>query len=281
MTSVQRDDNEPQVRAGWLLAIGLVGVALVAVALYLDLVVGRQGMVPATALNAGTGFLLFAVLFYAEKRLVVRETSQLKRAITWTDEQIRALASKDPDELVDPEAAEAARRWVQAVIDGRYREAWDMSHPAWRLARIQAWIWNNRDTFGYDLRDLQGLANDLFENESDAQSWQAFIDTESGQFIEAWGDIDLETWGTATAKRRRGPGFEIVLLTPLHEHREGFIVTEPTLIKAKRLLMYRSDDGWQLASHVGEALPSPGWPPAWWAEDPAAAAWERERSERA
>lgn len=267
-----------RLRGGWLVAIGLLGACLVAGAIVLDFVANRNDILPAVLLNAGTGTLLFAVLFYAEKRLVVRETAKITSAITWTEEQIRDLASKGPDELADPRAIAAAEDIVQAMVDGRYEDAWARAHPAWRLSRIQAWLWNNRDHFGYDLRELERLAAQVFDQEEHSPHWQSFIETERQQFAEAWSDIDFDSHGFATSKRRRGPGFELVLIVPLGNHTDGFVVNEPTpVFGAIRLLMYRSDDGWQLASHVGEALPSPGWPPAWWADDPAVAVWEREQ----
>src|SRR5438552_17824879 len=38
----------------------------------------------------------------------------------------------------------AAQAWIEAVQLGRYDMAWAMTDPRLRLARAQAWIWNNR-----------------------------------------------------------------------------------------------------------------------------------------
>ena len=38
----------------------------------------------------------------------------------------------------------AAQAWMEAVQLGRYDMAWAMTDPRLRLARAQAWIWNNR-----------------------------------------------------------------------------------------------------------------------------------------
>lgn len=273
------DRRDERLRGGWLVSIGLLGACLIAGAVVLDMVARREDIIPAVLLNAGTGVLLFAVLFYAERRLVVRTTARLVTAIEWTEEQIRDLTSKRPDELADPEALTAAQDIVQTLVDGRYEDAWTRAHPAWRLARIQAWLWNNRDSFGHDVRELDHLATDLSEHEAESPHWESFIETERRQFAEAWSHIDFDSYGFATAKRRRGPGYEIVHIAPLHDHPDGFVVNQPTAIYGGlRLLMYRSEGEWQLASHVGEALPSPGWPPAWWADDPALSVWEREQS---
>jgi hypothetical protein len=137
--------SEERLRSGWLAAIGIVGLAIVGLAILLDRWEDEQTLVPAVVLNLGTGIMLFAVLFFAERRLVRRETQRLVQALSGDEDVLTEFADRDPEELVDPEAADVAFSWMGALIDGRYEDAWRRSHPAWRLARAQAWLWNNRD----------------------------------------------------------------------------------------------------------------------------------------
>jgi hypothetical protein len=135
--------------------------------------------------------------------------------------------------------------------------------------------------FGDDLEQLDGRAQNLLVDQS-SDLWANFRAVEAAQFREVWGDLADDHLGVASNKRRVGPGFEIVVVTTLGEYTDGFMVHGPVALeRAFPLLMCETAEGWLVGNHVGQALPYPSWPPAWWsADDPAAERWSRERRRR-
>jgi len=229
-----------RLRSGWLVAIGTAGLMIVGLAILLDFWEERPTIVPAVVLNLGTGITLFAVLFFAERRLVIRETTRLVQALTGDQAVVTEFANRDPEELVDPGAADVAFEWMGAMIDGRYEDAWRHSHPAWQLARSQAWLWNNREVFGDDPGQLDALAQSLLEDQS-TELWASFCAVEAAQFRDAWGDLAGDSLGVASNKRRVGPGFEILVVAPLGDYADGFMVHGPVALeRAFPLLMCES-----------------------------------------
>jgi hypothetical protein len=241
----------------------------VCAAVALDLRYGLTNIVPSVVLELGAGVLLFALLFWAERRLIVRGQQQ-------TAALIEALTGSD----VDPAMADrysvtgpivVADTFWRAAIKGDYVTAWDHADDNWRLCRAQAWLWNNRDHFGDDLETLGDLAECLVRDRESCPVWENFVHVERQQFIDEWGDINPDEFGAGSTRRVVAPGYEIVRFIPLGEFRRGFIVHEPHIVlRGFQFLVHLTDDGWRVSSFA-EAAPVPGWPPSWWLQDDPAA----------
>lgn len=262
----------------WLL--GLVGVASVVGAIYLDVVRDVENIAPSLLLELGAGVFLFAFLFWAERRIVIREvrrqTRALVEALTYSPEQQEAMAEDPELGTLESRFGEegqigVALRFVGAAADGRYEDAWELADDNWKLCRAEAFLWNNRNFYGDDQSVLDRLAAEITAGPSDAEVWEEFVETERGQYVQTWGDIDVNQWGAASRRRRIAPDYELVILTPLGKYETGFMVHGLTALPAAvTLVMHRTSHGFRVASHVAEAPPIPGWPPSWWVRnDPA------------
>ncbi|MBG0827543.1 hypothetical protein HS041_07175 [Planomonospora sp. ID67723] len=266
----------------WLISVGLLGLILVVGSAITALLWPELNSIwSSLQLELGATLLLFSVLFHVERTFVRREVrtiaEDLIRAITPDD--IPRMAKEDPEQLqrvADPHGPVAiAEEWREAILQGDFKKIWQLSEDNWKLCRIQAWIYNNREQLkAFDREDLDRLAEDLLQKTEKSRLWRPFIKSEKLQFKEAWGIARKELWGVAGKRRCLGPNYELVILTPLGERETGYIVNAPAgLPAAMQLLMHKSDGQWKLAAFGAHAPPLPGWPPAWWIEgDPAAEA---------
>jgi hypothetical protein len=279
-TASQQADKpvvEERVRRWPLWVLGLIGAASVTTAWYLDTVYQMDNIVPSLFLELGAGTFLFAFLFWAERRIVRREvrkqTEALIEALTDSPSQLAQMAD-DPDlatlsaRFADEGAIGTALRFVRAAAEGRYEDAWALTDENWKLCRAQAFLWNNRDHFSEDPAQLDKLAARIVRSTA-SELWKSFCMTERDQYLQLWGDIDISRWGAASRRRRIARDFEIVILSPLGEYANtGFIVKQLTALPgAIKLVMHHTDEGIKVATHVAEAPPTPGWPPAWWVTD--------------
>lgn len=275
-----------QLRRVWLWVIGLLGAAMVVAAVLFDLHTSIEEIWSDVLLNTGSGALLFAVLFWAERRLVVREiavqTQQIVQSITGSSD-LRAEFANDPDAVnldqrfADDRQIGTAMSFLGALASGRYEDAWALADDDWRLCRVQAWLWNNRDHFGRDEGVLDELAATILQDLSSALAL-AFVEVERAQYVEEYGGIDMSSYGAASRRRIVAPGYEVVLLIPLDGYPGGVIVRQETLVRdAVPILAHWTENGWRVAAFGAEVAPSPGWPPSWWIRhDPAAIRWFEE-----
>lgn len=266
------------VSAWWLTGVGVFGAILTAVAIFTSLRWPNMNPVwSGIELQFGSAILIFALLFVVERRFIRRQveesTQQLIENIT--DESFAKLAMDLPEEtrrLAEPGGpVEAATRWRDHVLAGDYVDAWNLSEDNWKLCRIQAWIYNNRTDLGLaTLADLRACLN-VMVSMSDHILWPQFFATERNQFLKAW-SIGQQEWGVSSRRRCMGPGYELIITTPLGGRTSGYVVHGPAALPhSMQLLMHQTDDGWLLAAYDAGAPPQPGWPPAWWMpNDPAA-----------
>jgi hypothetical protein len=161
-------------------------------------------------------------------------------------------------------------RFIRVMREGRVEEGLELADENWRLCRIQAWLWNNRNLFGSEVDELQRLAASLNERNEPQETWDAFVQAEAGIFITAWSPMDPDKWGAASRRRRLARDFDLVLLAPIGETGGYFVNTATALPEAMTFVMHNVDGAWLVANHGGSAPPSPGWPPSWWTtNDPA------------
>jgi hypothetical protein len=163
-----------------------------------------------------------------------------------------------------------AFRFLHAMRDGRVTDGLALADENWRLCRIQAWLWNNRDDLSKETTQLDQLAASLVSDQQPPHIWQAFLNSEAEQFGEAWHSIDPAALGAASRRRRIARDYDLVILAPTGKS-GGYFVTEATALSdAMTFVMHRTEEGWRVSSHTGSAPPAPGLPPAWWiTNDPA------------
>lgn len=275
-----------QLRRWWLVAIGLIGLGMLAAAVAVDLWTHARGIWSDLLLNTGSGVLLFAVLFWAERRLVVRQinvqTEQLIQSLTGRPDQLAELGN-DPDSIDLPRRFErdqqigVAIAFLEALGSSRFEDAWQLADADWRRCRVQAWLWNNRDHFGSDESVLDEMTESIL-NDTTSRIARDFMDIERKQFAEVWGGIDSSKYGAASRRRIVGPAYEVVVLIPLDGYPDGLIVRAETMVRgAIIVLVHWTDAGWKVATIGAEAAPRPGWPPSWWMRhDPASIRWFEE-----
>lgn len=161
-------------------------------------------------------------------------------------------------------------RFLRTMREGRVEEGFTLADENWRLCRVQAWLWNNRNLFGSETAELDQLATSLTESHEPKDTWAGFITTEARDFVEAWGQIDPDKWGAASRRRRLARDYDLVILAPVGETGGYFVNTATALPQAMTFIMHNVNGAWLVANHIGSAPPRPGWPPAWWTTtDPA------------
>lgn len=273
-----------RLRSSWLWLIGLLGAAMVVCAVVLETAIDVDAIWSDVLLNLGSGVVLFSVLFLAERRVVVKEisrqTQQIVTAIQEGDNPyLHEAAGGDPAatlrRLSDDGQVGVATHFVGDLARGDYESAWQAADDDWRLCRIQAWLWNNREHFGNEEAQWGRLAIAIGDATSTSAARRAFLESEREQYLNVWSGLDLDLYGVATHRRIVAPGYEVVLLVPLTGYPNGVIIQRETIIRgAITILMHWVDGRWRVAALDSEAAPRPGWPPSWWIRhDPAAKAW--------
>ncbi|MGC5399322.1 hypothetical protein ACPXCP_26740 [Streptomyces sp. DT20] len=176
-----------------------------------------------------------------------------------------AMASMGSDgRFEDDGQVGVALRFFRHMIAGELDEALQLTDPNWILCRIQSWLWNVRDTLGYDTRQLQTIADAMLISRSDHELWPDFESSEVQAFQESWGGIDADQLGGASRRRRVARDYDLVVLAPVGES-GGYFVNSPTPVSGgMTFLMHHIEENWFLANHLGTSPPQPGFPPAWW-----------------
>lgn len=258
--------------------MGVVGAALTALSVVTPLLWPTANPVwSSVELQFGSAILVFAVLFYVERRFIRKEvrdsTQQLIREMT--PDLLAEIAQSSPEEVIrmgEPGGpVDVAATWRNLALAGRYEEAWSLSEPNWQLCRLQAWLYNNQEQLSFDINADMDLCLEAMPATPDHFLWKEFFDCERFHFMAAW-DVGEQQWGVASRRRCVGPGYELVVTTPLGSRTNGYVIREPSYLPASmNLLMHKTERGWLLATHSSQAPPQPGWPPAWWIEgDPVA-----------
>lgn len=272
--------GEGKVRSSWLIAIGTIGVLLVGGAIALETWVAAGSIWAAVLLELGAGTLLFTLLFMAERHLVRRATTQLISALT--PEDLSHLTGERSDTHIRQTFAtggpvDIAYKWLEAAASGDYETMWRLSDHDWQTSRIQAWLWNGRDNFGYSIPHLESLLTAMRDG-SAPDLWDSFVRSERRQYQELFYKVDVSKLGASDRRRRVAPDYELILIIELEGHKSGFKVEEPLVIPSRQFLMHRVGKQWLFANFNTSCPPTPGWPPGWWmAEDPAVLQYEAEK----
>jgi hypothetical protein len=152
----------------------------------------------------------------------------------------------------------AAQAWIEAVQLGRYDMAWAMTDPRLRLARAQAWIWNNRKDADIAAWDRDELAATVAAERPDHPLWQDFAATELHQMRDVYGGFQADAWGASSGPSAAGPDYALVLFA--HLSSEPVMLTSQPQVFSLAFLMHTAGPRWTLAAFA-DSLPEPGWPP--------------------
>jgi len=152
----------------------------------------------------------------------------------------------------------AAQAWIEAGQPGRYDMAWAMTAPGLRLARAQAWIWNNRKDADIAPQKRDGLAEALAAERPSHPLWEDFAATELHQMRDVYGPFQADSWGASSGPSSVGTEYALVLFAQLSS--EPRILTGQPQVFSLAFLMRSVGARWILAG-FSDSLPKPGWPP--------------------
>lgn len=153
----------------------------------------------------------------------------------------------------------ASTKWITLVQSGDLQSAWSLTDPHLRLIRAQAWLWANRDHPMIAPYDRDDAATRLSGLAFDHPLWEAFEETQIGEFHEAWPDFDLESWGVASRPRPVPPDLEVVVY--MRTGGEVQVIAEPSVLPARSFLLRSTPDGWLMFGFNSTDPGEPGWPP--------------------
>lgn len=149
--------------------------------------------------------------------------------------------------------------WVEALAAGDWGAVWRLSDDEFRLVRVQAWLWSNRDHPVIAGSDLDQLAAGLAVPEPTVALWPDFAQLEVQRFRQSWAAWDLSNLGAASRPRPVGLDYELILL--MRAGAEPILITETTEVEALRFLVHLVNDRWLVANAGSEERLEPGWPP--------------------
>ncbi|TCC43501.1 hypothetical protein [Kribbella sindirgiensis] len=261
---------------GSIVVTGLIGAAFGLWTWYL----ARDGFVwYVTFPGVASALMLISIMGQLTGRELPPGSSDLPEGATpvRTDtaaEQIASSIALAASSGLDGRFAEGGQVWVcyqflTSMREGRYEEGLTFADHDWALCRVQSWLWNNRDSFGADLGELDSLAASLANHHEPTEAWAGFVETETNQFVTTWEPLDPDRYGAASHRRRIARDYDLVILAPVGSS-GGYFVTSATAVpNALIFVVHRESDAWLVSNHVGMAPPTPGWPPVWWAtQDP-------------
>ncbi len=249
------------IRHLWLWLIGAGGVALVGLAVCLNLIWGVENILPSAALNIGAGMMLFSAFFLVERR-IVRSTGlvplePLAVIADQTGQDLDALREDHDGPM------ETVGQLVQAVMyAGDLRSAWPLLAPNLRLCRAQQWLWVNRAHPSIERLDLEKEAVSLARLDSESVLWSEFAECELSDFSSAWSDPDIRTCGIASRRREVEAG-RIIQLVDVNGTDTAYIVNRATAVRGHVFLVSQVEGDWLVSSLSGDTLPEPGFPPEW------------------
>jgi hypothetical protein len=152
----------------------------------------------------------------------------------------------------------AAQESIEADHLGRYDVACAMTDPRLRLARAQAWIWNNRKDDDIRAVNRDELATAMAAERPEHPLWDDFAATELHQMREVYGRFQPDSWGATSGPSAAGPGYALVLFAQLSS--EPLMLTEQSQVFSLAFLMHAAGPRWVLAAFA-DNVPRPGWPP--------------------
>lgn len=164
-------------------------------------------------------------------------------------------------EHVDPVVVSVARRWGEAVAEGRRNEWWALMHPDLKLVAVQSVLldrYEHADSAGRAELDALAvrLAAGHWEGEAEARVVMPIVVDVIEAAIPDWWLVD---WNLASGRRVSPEGHEIVSFMRPEQHSTGQVEQE-TIVSIWPVLV--TDDDQLLVRGSGSYwAPIPGWPP--------------------
>jgi hypothetical protein len=95
-----------------------------------------------------------------------------------------AQTGQDEQELAEHFGGPVAvvHAFVEAVVNGDYRQAWGLADASWRLCRAQSWLWANATYPSIQRFDRDNAAHELAQVDSTHELWEDFAQTELESF---------------------------------------------------------------------------------------------------
>jgi hypothetical protein len=237
-----------------LFVVTLAGGILIVLAVRHN--VGRASV----ELEVGAALMLFAILYYLQRVLIRRQTSELIRRIDANLEDLSPVPEHRQGALA------VAFEWLEAMAAGDYMTGWRLSDDNWRLCRAQSWIWSNRLIISQD-HSIDEVERALAQGDAKHPLWAAFVYTESEYFRDYYSGVDTTKIGVGSEHRPTGRDYDLLLFPPLDESGKGYFVLQPMVLNTRAQVLIRKgvgEHGWLVASHCSVAPPTPGRPPSWW-----------------
>jgi hypothetical protein len=240
----------------------------------------ERNAVPGVLSDIGVALMLFAFLFWFEKRIerriigTIRVLTAKDLSTVYEDDGSSELMPGDFSSDDGPMATGVAI--LESVVARDYDPVWVLSDENYRRCRAQAWIFNNVQQLELPdapSREWDDKASHLISGpHSEDDLWRSFAVSELRQLQEVFAGYEKRIWGWSQRRRICGPQHEVLLLMPLPKSApHGFVATGPTAIeKSVRLLIHRQDAPRKAGEPIyrfaglGDAAPLPGWPPTFW-----------------
>jgi hypothetical protein len=153
----------------------------------------------------------------------------------------------------------AAMDWVTQFLSSGLGAVWARTDPDLRLAITQTFIITNQTHPEIAGRDRDRLAARIMHaDRSDAWTGDVLdhLDDEFRKALPAW--FLGGRCGVPSQPGPVTPGYELILFLETNGGR--LRIDRSGWIRAQKLLMHHTPDGWLVAS-FGEDVPTPGWPP--------------------
>jgi hypothetical protein len=153
----------------------------------------------------------------------------------------------------------AAMGWVNEFLSSGLGAVWVRTDPDLRLAISQTFIMANQAHPEIAGRDRDRLADRIVHADRSDGWTVGVLDHLDDEFRKG-----MPTWfleGRCGVPPQPGPlmpGYELILF--LETNGGGLRMDRSGWIRAQKLLMHHTRDGWLVAS-FGEDVPTPGWPP--------------------
>lgn len=177
-------------------------------------------------------------------------------------------ASGGTDDRLNPgKQADVVLRFIHLLQGGAYGAATELADQNWRVCRLRAWLWNNRDRLGIDEADLSEYLEAMMSDGTVHSRWADFVETETRQFLDIFADVDLSSYGIAGRRRRIAADMDLVILLPVGSSGGYFVMSATAIPDALTFLVRYTDEGWRIAALNAMTPPLQGWPPIWWTTD--------------
>ena len=164
-------------------------------------------------------------------------------------------------EQVPLAAVSTAFAWIDALRSEDGKLAWTIRDENLRLCETQLFLWANREHPLLAEDDLESLARELSQIESDHPLWPRLIEARVNANAEHIPDAYSDDWSALSGRRVVTADLEAVFLTDPARIPGGVIQDDYVETGLVVLLRGAPNDGYRVAAMQDYHPPVPGWPP--------------------